>query len=95
MAPRISEAIKQDHREIESYYERIINSSDGDEQTRFQNQFTWELARHSIGEELVVYPVLEKMVSGGAEIANKDREEHQKVRRIISMTQISILIQEI
>lgn len=79
MAPGITDAIKKDHREIESYYEKIINSSDKDEQTRYQNLFTWELARHSIGEELVVYPVFEKLLTGGVEMANKDRKEHLKV----------------
>jgi hypothetical protein len=81
MAPRISDAIKKDHREIESYYEQIVGTSDETEQAKWQNQFTWELARHSIGEELVVYPAFEKYVSGGVELANKDRQEHQSVSR--------------
>ncbi|KAJ5982261.1 hypothetical protein N7451_012361 [Penicillium sp. IBT 35674x] len=81
MAPGISDAIKKDHREIKSYYEKIVNSSDRDEQTRFQNLFTWELARHSIGEELVVYPVFEKLLSDGVNMANKDRKEHLKVKK--------------
>lgn len=84
MANGIIDTIKQDHREIESYYDRIVKSSDPDEQTRYQNQFTWELARHSIGEELVVYPALERYVNGGAELARKDREEHQRVTKLPS-----------
>ncbi|CRG91189.1 putative hemerythrin-like protein C869,06c [Talaromyces islandicus] len=80
MAAGIIDTIKHDHRELESYYDRIVGSSDADEQTRYQNQFTWELARHSIGEELVVYPALERYVNGGVELARKDREEHQKVK---------------
>ncbi|KAJ5479690.1 hypothetical protein N7530_005199 [Penicillium desertorum] len=80
MAPTISDAIKKDHREIESYYDNILKASDETEQTKWQNQFTWELARHSIGEELVVYPALEKYVSNGVELANKDRQEHQSVK---------------
>lgn len=79
MGPGISNAIKKDHREIESYYDKIINASDKDEQTRFQNLFTWELARHSIGEELVVYPIFEKLLPSGVKMANKDRKEHLKV----------------
>jgi hemerythrin superfamily protein len=79
MSPRISDTIKRDHREIESYYDQILGATDKTEQTRFQNQFTWELARHSIGEELVVYPAFEKHVSSGSELANKDRQEHQTV----------------
>lgn len=81
MSSRISDAIKKDHREIESYYEHIIGTSDETEQTKYQNQFTWELARHSIGEELVVYPAFEKYISDGVELANKDRQEHQSVSK--------------
>jgi hypothetical protein len=33
--------------------------------------FTWELARHSIGEELVLYPLFEKTLSDGVQMANK------------------------
>ncbi|RJE25441.1 hypothetical protein PHISCL_02197 [Aspergillus sclerotialis] len=76
----ISDTIKQDHREIESYYKVIISTRDADEQTRFQNMFTWELARHSVGEELVLYPAIEKYVRDGIEATNKDRQEHQVVR---------------
>ena len=83
---RISDAIVKDHRELEDYYNRITQSKDLDEQTRYQNQFVWELARHSISEELVVYPVFEKSLINGQQIAQKDREEHQKVRcTIISL----------
>lgn len=76
----VSDAIKHDHREIEQYYDQIINATDADTKTRYQNLFTWELARHSIGEELVVYPALEKYVDGGKALADRDRQEHQKVR---------------
>ncbi|KAJ5373906.1 hypothetical protein N7517_005912 [Penicillium concentricum] len=81
MTPRISETIRKDHREIESYFGTIISSTDPDEQARFQNLFTWELARHSIGEELVVYPLFEKMLSDGVQMANKDRNEHLEVKK--------------
>ncbi|KFY94790.1 hypothetical protein V500_03055 [Pseudogymnoascus sp. VKM F-4518 (FW-2643)] len=78
---RISDAIKKDHRELEQYYKNIINAKDSDEATRWQNQFTWELARHSISEELVVYPVFEKLLGQeGKQMADKDRADHQTVK---------------
>ncbi|KKA23739.1 HHE domain protein [Rasamsonia emersonii CBS 393.64] len=77
MSSRILDTIKRDHREIEACYDRIIKSTDPDEQTRFQNQFTWELARHAVGEELVLYPALEKHLPDGHELAEKDRNESQ------------------
>jgi hemerythrin superfamily protein len=77
----ISQAIINDHRELEQAYNNIKNARDEDEKTRWRNQFTWELARHSIGEELVVYPAFEKHLPDGKEIADKDRREHLTVSR--------------
>ncbi|KAL4954691.1 hypothetical protein BDW69DRAFT_183253 [Aspergillus filifer] len=77
----ISETIKQDHREIQAIYDRIVHSADRDEQIRWQNLFVWELARHSVGEEIVVYPAFEKHVKDlGVEIAQRDRDGHQAVK---------------
>ena len=76
----ITDAIKHDHRELESYYNNIISAKTDDEATRWQNQFVWELARHSIAEELVVYPSFAKVLgAAGQEMADKDREQHQTV----------------
>lgn len=76
----ISDAITKDHRELEQYYNEVINSADHDHKERFGNQFTWELARHSVGEELVVYPAFEKYLgSKGHDMAEHDRQEHHKV----------------
>lgn len=76
---RISDAIEQDHQEIMACYGRIVNSSVRDEQIRFQNLFTWDLARLLVGEEIVVYPALEKHLSDGVSLAEKDRKVHQTV----------------
>ncbi|KAL9103371.1 MAG: hypothetical protein Q9163_001583 [Psora crenata] len=79
---KISDAVTHDHRELEDFYNAIKQAAgDHDTQTRYQNQFTWELTRHSIGEELVVYPAMEKyMGADGKAKADKDRDEHQAVK---------------
>lgn len=76
---RISDVIKTDHRELEDYYHKILNAATDKEKTQWQNQFVWELARHSIGEELVVYPVFERELPDGRAMADKDRSEHNTV----------------
>ncbi|GKT45321.1 putative hexaprenyl pyrophosphate synthase, mitochondrial [Colletotrichum spaethianum] len=76
----LSDAIKEDHRELEAYHKHIVTSTDIDEQARFQNLFVWELARHAISEELVIYPALEKEVFDGKALADRDRTEHQAVK---------------
>jgi hemerythrin superfamily protein len=77
---RVSDVIKHDHRELEDYYNKMVSTKDHDERERLQNAFTWELARHSIGEEIVVYPALERYVTGGKDMAEEDRAEHLKVK---------------
>jgi hemerythrin superfamily protein len=77
----ISAAITKDHRELEQYFNEVINNQhDTDHQQRYGNQFVWELARHSVGEELVVYPAFEKYLGAeGKQIAEEDRKEHHEV----------------
>ncbi|EYE96334.1 uncharacterized protein EURHEDRAFT_452628 [Aspergillus ruber CBS 135680] len=87
MAPRIIDAIKTDHRELEDYYNKVLNANTEKEKIQWQNQFTWELARHSIGEELVVYPQFEKKLLDGRAMADKDRKEHQSVKEQLKQFQ--------
>ena len=76
---KISDRIKHDHDELEQYYNQIITSNDYDTKLRYQNQFIWELARHSIAEEIIVYPAFEKYIPDGKLMADKDRAEHLEV----------------
>lgn len=82
----VSETIKHDHQELDEYYNNILAATDNDTKTRWQNQFTWELARHSIGEELVIYPAMEKLLPNGKDAADHDREMHNNVRAYPSPT---------
>jgi hemerythrin superfamily protein len=75
----ITKAIKTDHRDLEAHCHTIIKSGDRDERTRFQNELTWELARHCVAEELVLCPALEKYLGEGSVVAKKIREQHQSV----------------
>jgi len=80
----ITEAITTDHRELEQYYNEVVQSSDLEHQERFGNQFTWELARHSVAEELIVYPAFELYLGHeGKAMAEKDRKEHHEVKVLL------------
>ncbi|KAE8351245.1 hypothetical protein BDV28DRAFT_150168 [Aspergillus coremiiformis] len=80
MLGRIIDTVKEDHSTIEACYARIIDDSNRDEQIRFQNLFTWELARNLVGKELVVYPALEKHLPDGTSLANKNRNENHMIK---------------
>ncbi|KAH7121289.1 hypothetical protein B0J11DRAFT_533923 [Dendryphion nanum] len=88
-APTVTEALTEDHRELETYYNEVVNNpNDHDHQQRYGNQFTWELARHSIAEELIIYPAFEKYLGQkGKEIAEKDRGEHHEVKLFLKTFQ--------
>jgi hemerythrin superfamily protein len=75
---KLSAAIKDDHEELEEFYNNTLNATTRDEKDRWRNQLTWELARHAVGEELVLYPAMEKYLANGKELADHDRQEHVK-----------------
>ncbi|KAI5063840.1 hypothetical protein GOP47_0020510 [Adiantum capillus-veneris] len=81
----IVDAIVQDHTEIKAYYEQYKKSVSLEDKQKWSNQWRWEVARHSIGEELVAYPALEKYVPGGLAMADKDRAQHHEVKENLSL----------
>lgn len=79
MSSRILDTIKGDHQEIKSVYDSLKQAKDPELITAYQNRLIWEIARHAVGEELVVLPAIEKYVREGREVADRDRREHQAV----------------
>lgn len=82
MDSRILDTIREDHQQIKAIYNTLIHSNDPEEQTQFQNLFTWGLARHTVGEELVVFPAIEKHIRDGMETMDQNRREHQTVCQV-------------
>ncbi|KAJ5308065.1 hypothetical protein N7476_008721 [Penicillium atrosanguineum] len=86
-ATRILPTIQDEHRELRDHAHKILNSANPDEQTRYQALLTWELARHVVSEELVVYPALSKHVDDGQDKADKRRIEHQTIKEQLNAFQ--------
>jgi hypothetical protein len=42
------------------YYDNYKKTSSVDEKERWARQLIWEVARHAVGEEIVVYPLMEQ-----------------------------------
>ncbi|KAF5861619.1 hypothetical protein ETB97_012785 [Aspergillus alliaceus] len=80
MVGRIIDTVKEDHRTLEACYPRIVDESDRKEQIRFQNLFTWELARNLVGKEVVLYPALEKHLPDGAAMASQNRNANHTIK---------------
>lgn len=59
------------------YGEYVKNTGNPEAQARWAHQLTWEVARHAVGEELVVYPLMEKHLGlKGRQLADNDRGDH-------------------
>jgi hemerythrin superfamily protein len=83
----LTQVIKEDHDEMYRYYamfEKALKDNDPDAVGRWGNQLRWEVARHAAGEEIVVYPLLEKHLGDeGKRLADEDREQHLQVKKLL------------
>ncbi|MFE9700708.1 hemerythrin domain-containing protein [Streptomyces sp. NPDC006270] len=71
-----------DHREVDELFARIESQPVGDEQRRkLVDELTKELVRHSVAEEMYLYPAVRAHVEGGAGIADKELSDHAEVEQ--------------
>ncbi|THH04829.1 hypothetical protein EW145_g5232 [Phellinidium pouzarii] len=78
----LTEKIAEDHQEMYEYYDEYKNAKGNrDAQERWARLLIWEIARHAVGEELVVYPLMEEHLGEeGKKLADDDRADHQFVK---------------
>ncbi|KAJ9635764.1 hypothetical protein H2199_008116 [Coniosporium tulheliwenetii] len=74
-------AVVQDHAELKRCYDEYKAATADDGKTRWGNAFVWGMTRHALGEELVVYPALDKYLGEeGRHWAAKDRKDAQHLK---------------
>ena len=83
----VIEVLEHDHREVEEMFselESLRGASTDEQKTRrkeLTEQVTIELVRHSVAEEVLVYPQVEKKVS--SEEVEHAREEHAEAEETL------------
>jgi hemerythrin-like domain-containing protein len=83
----VIEVLEQDHREVEQMFgelESLRGATGDDAMSRrkdLMEQVTIELVRHSVAEEVLVYPQVEKKVS--AEEAERAKKEHAEAEETL------------
>ena len=84
----VIEVLEQDHREVEQMFaelESLRGAATDEEKARrkaLAEQVTIELVRHSVAEEVLVYPEVEEKVS--AEEAEHARKEHAEAEETLA-----------
>jgi len=80
---KVKDAIVDDHEELAEYYEKYLAATTPTDKAKWANQYKWELARHTVAEELVLYPAFEKYLGKeGKKVADKERVEHQQQKEL-------------
>jgi hemerythrin superfamily protein len=79
----IEELILADHKDIMAFYDQFDKANNDQEAQKWLRQFIWELARHSIAEELILYPVYKNKIPQGESYWNKSLDEHRKVKKLL------------
>ncbi|WLQ32054.1 hemerythrin domain-containing protein [Streptomyces castrisilvae] len=71
-----------DHREVDELFAEIEKQPVGDDRRRkLADQLTIELVRHSVAEEMHLYPAVRRFVDDGDDMADKELSDHAKVEQ--------------
>jgi hemerythrin superfamily protein len=72
----------KDHREVEEMFGQLQSGGmSADERETLTQKVVTELVRHSIAEEMYLYPTVRKSVPGGGEIADQEIKEHGEAEK--------------
>ncbi len=80
MNQHIDKLILADHSLIKTIYEKYKNSSNKDN-AKWRNQLIYEIARHTISEELILYPLFRYSIPDGEKWYQDSIKEHQNVKK--------------
>jgi hemerythrin superfamily protein len=74
-----------DHREVEEMFGQLEATATDDSRRRREliDQVIIELVRHSVAEEMYLYPATRKYLPDGDEIANREIGDHAKVEKTL------------
>jgi hemerythrin superfamily protein len=80
----VIEELTVDHREVEEMFGRFNALPVGHPGRRdIADEFTIELVRHSVAEEMHLYPAVREHITGGDQIADREIADHATVERLL------------
>jgi hemerythrin-like domain-containing protein len=80
----VVDILTTDHREALELIQQIKSTASGEERREKTDIVIAELVRHSVAEEMYVYPVIQKEFSNGKDVVEHDTEEHKELEREMS-----------
>ena len=80
-SPDVVDELTADHREATALLDQILTATDPQTRRDMADTVITELVRHSVAEEMYVYPVIEETFPDGKETVQHDVEEHKELER--------------
>ena len=75
----VVDILTADHNEMVELIGQIKRTPDAAERRNLADTVIAEVMRHSVAEEMYVYPVVEERVPNGSDQVEHDKEEHQEI----------------
>ena len=75
------DVLTTDHHEVLELIGRIRSTTSGEERRELTDTVIAELVRHSVAEEMYVYPVMQRDLPNGKESVEHDTAEHKELER--------------
>ncbi|EYT65656.1 cation-binding protein [Dietzia sp. UCD-THP] len=79
----VVDILTADHREMIGLIEMIEETTDPSERRALADSVIAEVTRHSVAEELFVYPVYEREIPDGGDEVEHDKKEHQEIEEVM------------
>jgi hemerythrin-like domain-containing protein len=83
----IENLIVQDHTLIKTVYDKFKTCSSKEEAEKWRNELVYEIARHSIAEEIILYPLMRKKLPDGETLYQNSIKEHHEVKQSLYKAQ--------
>jgi hemerythrin superfamily protein len=79
--PDVVDILTTDHREAITLIAQIWSTDEPEQRRDLADTLISELVRHSVAEEMYVYPAMKKHLPNGDEAVEHDTEEHKELER--------------
>jgi hemerythrin-like domain-containing protein len=72
-----------DHEEMKDYFRQLEAATDPKERRDIADKLTAEVARHSVAEEMFLYPAARKILPNGDELIDEEIKEHSEAEELL------------
>ncbi|TDU83954.1 hemerythrin HHE cation binding domain-containing protein [Kribbella voronezhensis] len=81
--PDVIDVLTTDHREAEELVAQITTTADAEQRRDLTDQLIAELVRHSVAEEMFVYPAMRDHLPNGDQAVEHDTQEHKELETLM------------